>query len=80
MQLRPGPLADDEFLDELAGITGVGWTASTIGFIGALVGYGNTVASYLVAGPRSLLYLGIGFFLPTFGLDRLKNARSAEDE
>jgi len=80
MALKPDWIRDEEFLDELAGITGVGWTASTIGFLGTLAGYGNSIASYLIVGPRSLLYLGIGFFLATLGLDRLKNARVARED
>lgn len=80
MGLKPDALSDEEFLNQVAGITGFGWTASTLGFLGSIAGYGNSLLSALVVGPRSLLYLGIGCFLATLGLDRLRNALIEDDE
>jgi hypothetical protein len=57
----------EDWLDQAAGLTGVGWTASLIGYLSTMVGYGNT----LVANPQSLLYLGGVLFVATLGLDRL---------
>jgi len=65
--------ADEDTLEQVAGITGVGWTASLIGYLTAAIGYGNT----LVTDPRSLLYLGGVLFVATFGLDRLREMRSS---
>ena len=61
-----------EFLDQIAGITGVGWTASVLGYLMTVIGYGNSVISRLVVEPRSLLYVGSVLFLVTLGLDRLQ--------
>jgi hypothetical protein len=58
-------------LDQLAGLTGLGWTASVLGFAATLVGYGNSVVLRLVSDPTSLLYTGVVLFLATLGLDRL---------
>lgn len=66
---QSGP--DRSVLDQLAGITGIGWTASALGFLSTVVGHGNSVVTRLVAEPQSLLYIGGVFFLATFGLDRL---------
>lgn len=60
-------------LRQLAGFTGVGWTASLLGYAAAVIGYGNGFVTRLFAGPRSLLYLGVVLFLTTLGLDRLAN-------
>ncbi len=67
--LRP----DRSSLDQLAGVTGIGWTASTLGFLGTALGYGNGLVSRLAADPQSFLYVGIVCFLATLGLDRLAN-------
>lgn len=72
------PNLDDDFLHKLAGLTGFGWTASFLGFLGTLSGYGTGLISRLMMGPRSLLYLGMALFLTTLGLDRLAN-RLRED-
>ena len=71
------PAIDDETLYKLAGLTGVGWTASLLGFLGTMIGYGNGIVSRLLIGPRSLLYVGVALFLTTLGLDRL--AKSIPD-
>ena len=62
---------DGDSLHQLAGFTGFGWTASILGFLGTLVGYGNGIISRLLVGPRSLLYIAFALFLTTLGLDRL---------
>ncbi|WP_209452193.1 hypothetical protein [Halosimplex halophilum] len=49
-----------------------------MGFLGTVLGYGNSVVSRLVADPSSLLYVGAVCFLATLGLDRLAN-RAAEE-
>ncbi|WP_178916228.1 hypothetical protein [Natronomonas gomsonensis] len=67
--------SDRDGLDQLAGITGLGWTASIIGYLGTAIGIGNTLVAR-VADPQSLLYLGAVLFAATFGLDRLHDKRS----
>ncbi|PSQ49649.1 hypothetical protein BRD19_03435 [Halobacteriales archaeon SW_7_65_23] len=62
-------------LEQLAGFTGLGWTASTLGYLGAALGYGNTIVSRLVTEPQALLYVGGVCLLATLGLDRLTNGR-----
>lgn len=69
MSLRERIVPNEERLDQLAGLTGVGWTTSLLGYLGAAVGYGSS----LVARPSSLLYLGGALFLATLGLDRLRS-------
>ena len=74
MDLTAIPRPDRDVLDQLAGVTGLGWTTSTLGFLGTVMGYGNTLITRFVADSRSLLYVGVVFFLATLGLDRLANA------
>ncbi len=62
---------DRDALDQLAGVTGLGWTASVLGFATTLVGYGNELVLRLVTDPVSLLYAGGLLFLATLSLDRL---------
>ena len=64
---------ETERLDQLAGFTGVGWTASVLGYLGAVLGYGNALVSRLVTEPQALLYIGGVCLLATLGLDRLTN-------
>lgn len=68
-----------DVLNQLAGVTGIGWTVSILGYLGTIMGYWTSVLSRLVVGPRSLLYLGGALFVATLGLDRLRNA-AADDE
>lgn len=72
------PWTDSDVLDTIAGIFGVGWTTSTLGFLASLLGYGNWLVSRLVTDPQSLLYVGLVCFLTTLGLDRL-STRLSED-
>jgi hypothetical protein len=80
MDLRLDALSDEQVLDELAGITGLGWTASVLGALGSLAGYGNSLFSTLAVGPLSLLSLGVACFLATLGLDRLRRAVGEAEE
>jgi vacuolar-type H+-ATPase subunit I/STV1 len=66
-------LPDTEVLDQVAGVTGIGWTASILGYLSVIVGYGDEFVTRLVADPELLLYLGIVLFLATAGLDGLTN-------
>lgn len=70
--------AKKDRLNQLAGLTGLGWTTSILGFLSTVVGYGNGIVSRLVTEPQSLLYLGGVFFLATLGLDRLVNRQTEE--
>jgi len=72
------PTPDGETLDQLAGVTGVGWTMSAFGFLSSAIGYGNAVVGRLTAEPQALLYVGFAFFLATLGLDRLADAVGGE--
>lgn len=67
--------SDSDGLDQLAGITGLGWTASMLGYLGTAIGIGNSFVARVVD-PQSLLYLGALLFAATFGLDRLRDKRS----
>jgi hypothetical protein len=81
MALRPDVDVDDSAIERLAGVTGLGWTTSTLGFVGTVLGYGNSVVGRFVADPQSLLYVGVVCFLATLGLDRLAGTvASADDE
>ncbi|WP_123620400.1 hypothetical protein [Halorubrum sp. CSM-61] len=70
--------ADEDLLNQLTGLTGMGWTASVLGYLSTVIGYGNSLISRLVAEPQSLLYVGGSFFLLTLGLDRLQSKLVAE--
>jgi hypothetical protein len=71
--------SEKDVLTQLTGVTGLGWTTSILGYLGTLIGYGNSLAMRL-GDPHSLLYLGIGFFIATLGLDRLRDARLRGEE
>ncbi|WP_123535207.1 hypothetical protein [Halosimplex salinum] len=79
MGLKQIASLDTDFADQLAGVAGLGWTTSTLGFLGTVLGYGNSVVSRLVTEPSSLLYVGFVCFLATLGLDRVAK-RATEDE
>ena len=74
MSLKERIVPDEDRLDQLAGLTGVGWTTSALGYLGAAVGYGGS----LVGRPSSLLYLGGALFLATLGLDRLRSRHGSD--
>lgn len=73
MSLRVIRDTDKDLLNQLTGLTGLGWTASVLGYLSTVIGYGNGLISRLVAEPQSLLYVGGSFFLLTLGLDRLQS-------
>jgi hypothetical protein len=73
MSLKRTVLSEDGVLDTVAGITGLGWTGSVLGYLGTVVGYGS------LGNPQSLLYLGGACFVATVGLDRLRTALSSEE-
>ena len=80
MALKAKTMSDKETLTQLAGITGLGWTASMFGFISTMIGYDSSFVPRLIAGPQSFLYLGAVFFVATLGLDRLSNSRQHEED
>lgn len=69
---------DKDLLNQISGLTGMGWTASVLGYLSTVMGYGNGLVSRLVAEPQSLLYVGGSFFLLTLGLDRLQSRAVGE--
>lgn len=77
---REVPLSDKDILNQLAGLTGLGWTVSFLGFLSTVVGYGNMFVARLATSPQSLLYLGTVFFVATLGLDRLTERLTEADE
>ena len=80
MSLKEKPRLDKDALNQIAGITGIGWTASVLGYLTTVIGYGNTVVTRIVADPQSLLYLGGALFVATLGLDRLQDRLSDTDQ
>lgn len=66
-------------LNQLAGVTGIGWTVSMLGYLASLMGYWTSLLSRLAVGPRSLLYLGFALFVATLGLDRLQRKQTDAD-
>ncbi len=71
--------SETEFVDQIAGITGLGWTASLLGYLITVIGYGNSVVSRLVVDPRSLLYVGTILFVVTLGLDRFQRLLTEQE-
>lgn len=69
--IQPSP-SETDLVDQIAGITGLAWTGSLLGYLITVIGYGNSVISRLVVEPRSLLYVGTILFAVTLGLDRLQ--------
>lgn len=64
---------DGETLYRLGGVTGVGWTASLLGYASTVLGYGSSYVTRIVSDPQALLYTGAVLFLTTLGLDQLAN-------
>lgn len=62
---------DAETLYRLGGVTGVGWTASVLGYASTVVGYGGGYLTRVINDPQSFLYAGGVLFLATLGLDHL---------
>lgn len=80
MRQRQPSATELDFLDQIAGITGVGWTASLLGYLMTVIGYGNSIISRLVVEPRSLLYVGSTLFVVTLGLDRVQRMISFQEQ
>lgn len=78
MSLRVIRDTDKDLLNQLTGLTGIGWTASVLGYLSTVIGYGNGLISRLATEPQSLLYVGGSFFLLTLGLERLQNRTATE--
>lgn len=74
MSIKPSAVLSDDVLDQLAGLTGLGWTTALLGYLVTAVGLGHSVVTRVVADPLSLLYLGGVLLVATLGLDRLKGA------
>lgn len=79
MSLKKSLESDKDLLNQLTGLTGLGWTTSILGYLSTVIGYGNSLV-IRIADPQSLLYLGAGFFVATLGLDRLRNMRLGREE
>lgn len=69
-------LASENVLDQVAGITGLGWTASLLGYLSSVIGYSN----HVLPNPQSLLYLGGILLVTTLGLDRLKETLASREK
>lgn len=76
MSLKENIGVNGDFLDTAAGLTGIGWTTSMLGYLGAVGGY----SVFPLGSPRSLLYLGGILLVTTVGLDRLNDATSSGSE
>jgi hypothetical protein len=74
MSLSEPGIPDDGHLYQLAGLTGVGWTASLLGYRGTMIATDDLTR--FVTNPRSLLYLGVVLFVVTVGLECLRSELS----
>lgn len=75
MSIKQVPKLNEELLNQLAGLTGLGWTASMLGFLSAASGYGGS----FVPRPQWFLALAVILFVVTLGLDRLTRGLSDGD-
>jgi hypothetical protein len=73
-------LLDADSLDQLGGVTGVGWTVSLLGYLTTVIGYGNALISRLIADPQSFLYVGSVLFVATLGLNRLQQSATEGEQ
>lgn len=62
-------LPDADAVYQLAGLTGVGWTASILAYACTVLGYWNWLPVPRIGEPELLLYLAGSLFLATVGLD-----------
>lgn len=76
MSLIETIVANEDLLDTAAGLTGIGWTASLLGYLAAVVGY--SIAP--LGNPRSLLYLACILLVTTVTLDLLNDGQSGGRE
>lgn len=79
MSIRRPAWSKQGTLNNLAGLTGLGWTTSLLAFFSTVLGYGAGIVTRLVTTPQSLLYFGAALFLATLGLDRLSRRISEEE-
>jgi hypothetical protein len=77
---EPSATSTEDALDQLDGITGLGWTAALIGYLVSLIDLGGSVLTEVVPDTASLLSLGGVLFAPTLGLDRLNRSAAESDE
>lgn len=73
------PSLEGETIDQVAGITGIGWTTSLLVFLTTAIGYSNSLISRFMSDSRVFLYAGVVFFLMTLGLDRVANRLPDDD-
>lgn len=78
VSLRRPSWSKKAVLDNLAGLTGLGWTTSLLAFFSTVLGYGSGIVTRLVTTPQSLLYFGCALFVATLGLDRLSKKFSED--
>ncbi|EMA65122.1 hypothetical protein C461_14810 [Halorubrum aidingense JCM 13560] len=71
---------DADSLDQLGGVTGLGWTVSLLGYLTSVIGYGNALVSRLIADPQSFLYVGSVLFVATLGLNRLQQSATEGEQ
>lgn len=76
MSMRKQLYSKKDVLTQFAAITGIGWTASLLGYLGAVLGYGTAIVPRVAPHPQSLLYVGGILLVTTFGLDRLEQSLS----
>ena len=62
-------------LRTLGAVTGLGWTGSLLGYIGAVAGFGRDLIVGLVTEPHVLLYTSLALLAVTLGLDKLAASR-----
>jgi hypothetical protein len=61
----------DDVRDQLAGLTGFGWTTALVGSLPVLVSAGHSTGTRIVDDPVSHLSLGGVLFVASLGLDRV---------
>lgn len=70
MSLNQANISVHDTLNQLAGFTGFGWTASVLLFLATTIHSGSNPVGRLVTDPQVLLYYGAVLFATTFVLDR----------
>lgn len=79
MSVKKQIYSKKEVLTQFAAITGLGWTASLLGYLSAVIGYSNTIVTRVAPNSQSLLYVGGLLLVTTLGLDRLEQTLSNPD-
>lgn len=80
LQIPRPSWSKEQALENLTGLTGLGWTTSLLAFFSTVLGFGSGIVTRLVTTPQSLLYFGVALFLATLGLDRLNRRISEKEE